>query len=430
MKRFIFGLLLAICLFSVKNVYAGSFGISPIGIRNEALKPGFTYTYDFLLSKSDPGEELLVVFEPDMKEANSWLEFEPGKVFSFGIGETTKEVEITINVPHNAEYKEYPGFIRVKAGNNDGEDEGVSIVKGARIEMDLLAAELEVADYKVKEFRIPDIKEGDNLQVFYWVENLGNTDLMFSKVEVEVYKQNMESIAFFKQDDIESVVPGGGQELKSSFSNELIVGEYFGNVKLYIGEAIVGEENLSFKIEDSFDNSGINGQENDQKKAPGVINPQLVLLTIVVLAFIVAILFIMAGRGFIERRIILPVFVFVLIIITLVYLSVHLYGLGISGFFGFDKDENINDNGSSQEQASVKGLSRDANDLPVKPLPVEKGDIIIYNIYYYPDLNSEIVYEMGEGEKFQVIEEKSTWYRVLIRDEVDGWLPKLNIERL
>src|SRR3990167_4139586 len=86
-------------LFSPHKVLASSFGISPVEILVEDLKPGTHIEKTIFASRSDPWEEIDVVIEPALGEMDSWFKFEPGLRFRFPDGENQTPIKVIIDVP-------------------------------------------------------------------------------------------------------------------------------------------------------------------------------------------------------------------------------------------------------------------------------------------------------------------------------------------
>lgn len=112
-KKTIFTAITTVVLFLLIKpmmAYAG-FGVSPININKEHLKPGATVTETISVSRSNANESTRITVEPDLGEIESWFTFSPGKEFIFEAGAVRKDFQITIKVPQDTELKEYTGII-------------------------------------------------------------------------------------------------------------------------------------------------------------------------------------------------------------------------------------------------------------------------------------------------------------------------------
>lgn len=437
-------LILAIILpfLMVKPAFAG-FGVSPAEIYNDSLKPGSKFEKDIVLSRSDTDENLKVVIETDLGDAGSWIKFDPGTEFIFAKGETRKTVKATVSVPNNAELKNYKGFLRIKASSMDSTSSGVSIIKGARMEVNLVTTSLSVDILNIKGLNIPDVDFQKPIKLLVNVQNNGNTDISPSKVILEVQDLNKNTIETQNVTKIEKVSSNTTKEITAEFKNDLNSGEYFGNVQVFLGDKLLRSDRLVFKIGPApagYKPTVANTKNvSIFKKIISAVQQNKVETTAVVLIPLLAI----TTADILIKRSTFKLLFFKLkktkiiksqkakiiyLIINVGYFLIALTGLH------FYHQQRLNNLAKPNDQGHVQGAS-----IEVKPTAVPKANpqsnLMVkqektgYPIYRIPSLNSEIVYTASENEKLSVVEEKDGWYRVSTGKGTGGWLPKSSVKK-
>lgn len=239
------------CFFAASSlpVFAG-IGVSPAAIINSKIKPGTSYKKIITISQSDPVDDILVSLEPDMGEANSWFSFEPGKEFQVNKGLQNYSATVIITPPANAELKTYKGALRVKTSTVGAATQGgVSIVKGAKLDVELTLTNEDNVDFKVRALSVADISGSNDIVLKVTLENSGNTEATLSKVTVDVISLNNKALgSLVNSGQIDKVQPGETKDVEVHFTNNLPTGEYFGNFQLYSGSDVIREEKLNFKV--------------------------------------------------------------------------------------------------------------------------------------------------------------------------------------
>ena len=156
MKKIILSIFVVISLliFLPQSVHAG-FGISPAGITNTSLKKGTQYVQNMIISRSDPDEELIAVIQPDLGEMNGWVTFEPSMNVTLPVGVQRIPIKVIVNVPEDAAIKDYNGVFRILASPKE-KVKGVSIVRGARVDIKVATTEESIIDLEIRSASIPD----------------------------------------------------------------------------------------------------------------------------------------------------------------------------------------------------------------------------------------------------------------------------------
>jgi hypothetical protein len=238
---------LSILALQISPVLAG-FGVSPTNINNEFLKPGAHFEKTITLSRSDPVEELLVTIETSLDEISSWFQFDQGLQFIFPSGETRKSFDVIVDVPEDAPYKNFEGVIRVKATSSTGEIQGVSIVKGARLEVALAVTEENVLDVLIRSMEMLDSEEGKPLKLEVVAENQGNVDATIN-AKITIKDLLMKELEVLEDVGFATIQPNETKTLQAEFLSTLPEGEYFVEAEVTLDGKVLVEENSVLREE-------------------------------------------------------------------------------------------------------------------------------------------------------------------------------------
>lgn len=93
--------------------------------------------------------------------------------------------------------------------------------------------------------------------------------------------------------------------------------------------------------------------------------------------------------------------------------------------------------GATQSAGLVQGVT-DTVDLgqaeikktenPQPLIVTNESDKSGFLVYQDQDTSSKVLYEAEDGESFNVLEENSRWYRILLPTGTDGWLLKSSVK--
>ena len=260
MKKSVFVLILILfILFNADTVFAG-FGVSPPYVIGDRLYPGAHFEQEIVLSRGDPNEDLEAKITVNSPEVEDWFDFKPGKEFLLPKGQQQVSMIVKVDVPEDADYKNYEGYIYIKTSPVAGEGKpGVSIALGARIDIDLTVTELKIIDFKIRNLRIPDSEEA-----FHWwkikllgkikflmnLENIGNIEATPNRVEIEIYDLAWKNLLYQGEDkSLRKIEPFQREDIMAEFKNELKPGQYWGIVKIFKNqEEILREEKILLTI--------------------------------------------------------------------------------------------------------------------------------------------------------------------------------------
>lgn len=245
-----------IFLFNANIVFAG-FGISPPHVINDKLTQGSYYEQKIVLSRGQPDEDLKTEITIDAPEIEDWISVEPASGFILPQGEQQVEMIVKVNVPKDAEYKNYKGIIRVKTSSLEEPGAGqVSVALGARVDIDLTVSKEVYINFKVRAIKILPIELKpwplswfNKIKVLIKVENLGNIKGSPTKVQLDVYDVNNEELLELKDDtSLEKIEPFETKEISANFSTKLNPGQYWSRVKVFKADEIKREEKIMLTV--------------------------------------------------------------------------------------------------------------------------------------------------------------------------------------
>jgi hypothetical protein len=414
------------------QVSAG-FGISPGLIYNDHLKPGMHYEQEIYISRSDAEEELTVLVEPDLAEIDSWFKFEPGKKFTFAKNKHMMSFKAIIDVPKEAEIKKYHGYIRVKATNSDSDKGGVSVVKGARMNVDLIATEINVVELNVQQLKLDETKQDNEgnakLTLHVKAENTGNTAVSFDKITLDIQNIQQKPVTTLSNESqLPEIKPSEVKTFDVNFNTKISAGEYFAIVKIYFNNKVIKTERLVLRIigNISVSETTSNTPQAD-KSIISRIKTQLRSNQVLGFSFLLIAAALTVGTTLIvlKKRWQYKNVVLILGIIAFVFAGIGIYLTFINNAQKQVKNE-VPSSGSVQGDTTTKNQNGKIEKVKINKVPEE----IKYYVYEKPDVNSSVIHVALEGENFTVIDENSQWYRIELLPNLDGWIQKNNIKKV
>ncbi len=294
LKKYIIIFFLVSSCFNLINssVYA-SFGISPADLTYMHLLPGMQFEKDYLLSRTDLGEDAKVVVEVDVEGANDWIEIDPGISFTIPKGQQTEKIKVIVNVPEDVALKNYEGYITVKVTENK-KTSGVSVVGGVGISVNLTTTDLEVKSLLVRKMEIPDVSQTKPLRLLLTIENQGNKEVAPEKIVFVINNIAGEKVLESEKTDLGKIKPGKIGELSIDLANDLGKGDYSADVEVVFEGENIGKDKLFFSINEEVENV-----EDKVDINPVRVNNIPLLLGI----FILVLLLIIALRKFLKDKI-------------------------------------------------------------------------------------------------------------------------------
>src|SRR3989344_1041364 len=155
----VLALIVASVSFLATPAYAG-FGISPAKVLENNLIRGSAIERVIYIVQGTPDKDIRVAASVQESDIRDWITVEPSGEFTIPKGTQQFPFTVKIQVPKEATYGVYKGYIRVgtvpdKADETKGS--GVSISVGARIDVDLTVGEGIHYEFAIKNIDLSDI---------------------------------------------------------------------------------------------------------------------------------------------------------------------------------------------------------------------------------------------------------------------------------
>jgi hypothetical protein len=256
-------------LFFSQNVLAG-FGISPPFFRNDNLTRGSYFEEKIYLVRGDPVEDSKVTITINVPGADNWIKIDKGTSFILPKGEKAVPILVSVQVPNDAPYGRYTGFMRITVEPKEVPPGQVGIALGARVEVDLNVTERKVFNFIVRLVDFLDSEEGYKWLFFFipgkltmrmTIENTGNLPVAPTKVHLDIYdmlkSKILESLNSAKIEG--KVLPFQTDTVLAIFKTKLPKGNYWAKYKIYKGNDVVREGELVINIKERGSIPGYKG---------------------------------------------------------------------------------------------------------------------------------------------------------------------------
>jgi hypothetical protein len=242
-------ILLILFLFNANIVFAG-FGITPSTVWNDHLLPGSHFEETIYLVQSRPEKDLLAKIEIDAPEIKDWVSIDRGLEFTIPVGSQQFPIKVIIDVPQNAEFKNYGGKIWVKTAPALKEGEGmVTVALGAIISLNLRVSAEEVQGFVFRGIDIKDTEKGRPIKITVSIQNVGNIENKPTKIHLDVYDAYLKGVLQSNDiTNIESIKPFETKTITVKFPNKLELGSYFGSVLVLKDDKSIGEGKMAFNV--------------------------------------------------------------------------------------------------------------------------------------------------------------------------------------
>lgn len=304
--------MLAVCAVAVAAfsgnaapAYAG-FGITPPYVQNQRLSRGSSFEQRITLVRSDAVDDLKVQITTNLPGFDGWVSIDKGTDFVMPAGATQLPIVVSVQVPQDAEYKDYTGAIRIRTSSANTGGGGVSIALGAQIDVKLKVVD-KIQDFDVRRIRIADLEEGyrkwslffpGKIRFFMTVENTGNVPYGPTRVHMDIYdvdeSQLLESID--NTNSIEQVGPFGTKEVFAELPTRLGAGRYVAKYTIYKGADIAQQNEVTLSISAIGAVPGYNGYGFDGLSLVDKLKIALAIAIPVLLVVILAVALIMRRR--------------------------------------------------------------------------------------------------------------------------------------
>ncbi|MCX6764527.1 MAG: hypothetical protein NTU58_02355 [Candidatus Nealsonbacteria bacterium] len=288
MKKYIIPILIV----SLIGIFGGTcqvlagFGVSPPFINNNHLRPGSNFEETIYLVRGQPTEDLIAEINIDAPEIEKWITIEKGLRFLLPKDVQQFPMKVIINIPDDAAYGNYQGYIRVRvipSGSSTGGQ--VTNLLGGRIDVGLTVSEEGFSDFRLKGLSIPDFEKGDPLVCLMVLINTGNIKTKPTKVHFDIYNtahtQIIKSGDIFDMDFVEAFQES---QIQGTLPINLEIGEYWADVTLYKEEVPLDAYKVYFKVVPE----GTLNKEVEKTKGLSTIDYKLGGITIVMVLVMLA----------------------------------------------------------------------------------------------------------------------------------------------
>lgn len=245
---------------SFGTVAHAGFGITPPYVKNERLTRGSTYEQKVTLVRSDPTEDLNVQITMNIPDVQSWFTIDRGTEFVLPKDVTQVPIVVRVQVPEDAEYKDYTGGIRIRTSpvNPDAGAGGVSIALGAQIDVAIKVVD-KIEDFTVRKIRIADLEEGrkrwglffpGKIRFFTTIENTGNVPYGPTKVQFDIYDSEGETLleTTYNKNKIKRIEPFAIEEVVAELPTRLAAGKYKAKYTIYKGDEVAQQNEINVSI--------------------------------------------------------------------------------------------------------------------------------------------------------------------------------------
>ena len=255
-----FLLLLFSVFFDAKTVLAG-FGITPPYVKNTSLTRNSIYEQEILLVRGDTNVAQKAEIVIDAPEIQDWITIEQGNEILMPVGVQKVPMTVKVQVPEDAEFKEYNGKIRIRTlpADDKVKSGAVSISLGALVDIQLSVIDKVIEDFRVRKISVGDLNEGRKIAWLFFpgkirfqmmIENTGNVDIAPSKVEIRIYDRTGKT--FLEETEnigkIDKVVPYDTDTVTAELPTRLPAGSYLARYKIYNGDEIKQEGDVTLNI--------------------------------------------------------------------------------------------------------------------------------------------------------------------------------------
>lgn len=414
-------------------------GISPASIENRNLKPGSTLRQEITISQSEAEAELQVNMEIDSQDIASWVRFEPDSRFIIPQGQQKFTTTLVIDIPAGADIRVFKGIVRMKATpTGESAAGGVSVVKGARMDIELNVTNDDYTELLVRGLSIPDVLPGEDIEMVMKIENKGNVPTTPTRAVLDILDLNQKPLQTLEDSELDPIQVGQTTETVASFKHDLTEGEYFARAKVYFGETLLREELLALKIATPAEPEP-SGPGESVSDNGGIVFDQNILIAILVVFLIVIAL---ADRMLLrmiprlkQRSLRIMQIVAGLIVVAGVVVLYLIWSTSqtpqqapqdqgaVQGLFVTIGDEKfLPSTGESSATTSSIAPSTEVLD--------QAAGNARYAIYDSTEDDATVIYFAVENEKFNVISEQGEWIEVKLITGQTGWLRRSDVKQL
>ena len=230
------------------------FGISPPAVHNPDLLRGSHYEQTILLIRGEPKEDLraeLTIAAPENPEIIDWITIEQGTSFILPKGISQFPMKVKVDVPKDAAYKTYNGYIDVKT-IPAVKEAGVAVALGARINVVLGVTNRPAPNFKVRSAEIPEVVEGCPVKYILKIENIGNVKTRPAKIEIKIFHgyatERLLETSEVKAEDLAWTEAFKTKTIVAKFPVKLEATRYWAETKIFKDGEVIREDKTFFSV--------------------------------------------------------------------------------------------------------------------------------------------------------------------------------------
>ncbi|MEE9323253.1 MAG: hypothetical protein V3U72_01785 [Candidatus Aenigmarchaeota archaeon] len=251
MKKIKFELVICVFLLSLGlsacSADAVSIGISPAEMYfNNILKGGYAEGSVAVSTSSETPVNFMITAKGSIKD---WIEFEPSENLTMSRNEM-RRVRVIVKPPENVANGVYTGNILVTTEpTQPGEgDVGIGVTAGTSSDVSVRITGDEIKKASVESISVKDTEEGHPVEFSILILNEGNV-IIYPLMEIRIMEKGESEVLKSGTHIQTEILPTKMKIIKINVDTEgLEIGEYKGNVKVFLDEEKLAEETLVFNL--------------------------------------------------------------------------------------------------------------------------------------------------------------------------------------
>lgn len=302
-------LLLLLFMFGAVSVAHAGFGITPPYVKNTSLTRNSIYEQQILLVRGDASTAQIAEVSIDAPDIQDWIQIVEGERISMPRGEQKVPMTVRVQVPSNADFKDYEGKIRIRTVPEDGQVAAgaVSISLGALVDIDLQVIDREIKDFRVRKVAVDELNEGSKwlwlffpgkIQFNMSIENTGNIDVAPSEVALRIFDRSGRVLLEETTNigGIDKIAPYATGDVTAEIPTRLPAGSYIARYQILNDDEIKQEGDLSLSVRPygTVQAAGFG--------FAGLSIPHKISVLLPIFALIIAVLYYIRARGLSRSR--------------------------------------------------------------------------------------------------------------------------------
>lgn len=383
-------------LISIRSYVFAGIGVSPGEVSQDNLRAGIVFNKEITISQSDANEDAKITVEPDLGEMSSWITFDPGREFIIKKGINKYPLILKIQVPADAQKKEYSGSLKITSTPVTSTT-GLTLISGARVDITFKVTDAEIVDLLVRSYNVGNSLFQEPIPISFTIENRGNIAVAPSSAKLEILGSDGNIKQVLEEDTLEQVKPSETKEYSIKLLSAIDAGDYRARFKILYRDQTLIEENVEFRVLPKLEvNENTNSTNN-------IINGRLLLF--IILPILIGLVCVIIYLLILDKVNLMEIHKKKKIIIGLVVAWIV---LSITAMVVLGLNNNANIKGLSTEDPQIEGT---------------RG-----RIFADPNISSELIGTFSEINNIGLLEKDGDWYKVIVDNEKVGWAYMINFK--